>query len=186
MSVAFTVELLANALWPQADRRSPLGLWGARVAVSGDGSLGEIKGQVLTPAEQGAAYVYTCYDAIIVQLTGSINVQPTMVRLLTNWPNIDPQLGVQAYSTTVSGVMRGDTEFVTAPLAGPSGENPLVLPNHRFIPLYDPRPTAGQLSIVEFKWVNQITTTYSAECWGYFWDRSVMQAPGGPRHPGSN
>ncbi|MGR3295936.1 MAG: hypothetical protein ACUZ8A_06880, partial [Candidatus Bathyanammoxibius sp.] len=59
----------------------------------------------------------------------------------------------------------------------------------RFLLLYDPRQPAslGNTNILELQLaVNTDLATYSFEAYGYYWDRSVMQTPGGPRHPGSS
>jgi len=105
-------------------------------------------------------------------------------RLLSNWPNVDPQDGVEAFATLSVRFMDGSANF-TPPLTGPQSD--LLAPNDRFVLLYDPRSgVAGVLSLVEFEVSsNVLNEIIGAEIWGYYWDRSVLQAPGGPRHPGS-
>ena len=120
----------------------------------------------------------------------SENGQGIRVRLLTNWPNVDPLEGVQGYSTAVFGSMNTDANF-TSPISGMSGTtpgHPFLMPNDRFLLLYDPRPgVAGDLTIVEIEGAfNTDTATYAFEAYGYYWDRGVMNTPGGLRHPGSN
>jgi hypothetical protein len=73
----------------------------------------------------------------------------------------------------------------TAPTGGVAGQ--LVLPNDRFLLLFDPRPGAGDLVIAEIKYSDNVDAmTTIMELYGYYWDRSVLQAPGGPRHPGAS
>jgi len=62
----------------------------------------------------------------------------------------------------------------------------MVQPQDRFILLFDPRPVAGAFDIVELEIsVGVLDRNYAFECWGYYWDRQVLNTPGGPRHPGS-
>jgi len=188
MAIAELVELQTTALWPQGDIRDPLGVWGARHGVTGDASGGEIKVAVVAAGPERAAYVYTAYGAGINQLTGVITSVSIMCRLLTNWPNIDPAAGVQGYSQNNRGVLGGVSAF-TAPNAAAESGQPMVLDKDRFILLFDPRSGQNQqdITIMELKLgFNTDLATYSFEAYGYFWDRSVLQAPGGLRHPGSN
>lgn len=187
MAISTDVTLITNALWAQGDIRDPLGVWGARVGITGDASGGEIKVGVVAAAAQRAAYIYTCYGAGINQLTGVITAVSIMCRLLTNWPNVDPIAGVQGYAQNNRGVLGGVSAF-TAPLATNGSNTPFVLPHHRFMLLFDPRPQGNEdLTIVELKLGNNTDlATYSFEAYGYYWDRSVLNAPGGPRHPGSS
>jgi len=184
MAVLGNVDVLPAQLWPQGDIRDPLGVWGFRATLTGTGDGGGMKINVRTPAAQGAAYVYTCYSAIIAQTVGTPNIVTLKARLLTNWPNVDAQAGVQAYATARLVTTNGSANF-TAPFTVPALDT-LITPNDRFILLFDPRPAAGQLTIMELE-INEnvLAEVWSYEGWGYFWDRSVMQAPGGLRHPGA-
>lgn len=179
-----TVDVIESQLWPQRDARDPLGIWGARLGVTGD-ATDTIKVLFQVPADKAGAYVYTCYSLLAAQLTGVVSASQCKVRLLTNWPNVDPVPGVQGYSTGRFVVVSGDADN-TPPNMTPT-EVGMVLPNERFLLLYDPRGNAGIMTIVELEWGNQVlANTYSFEGYGYFWDRAVMQTPGGPRHPGSS
>jgi len=108
----------------------------------------------------------------------------TKCRILTNCPNVDRAEGINAFATLrIAGIV-GDLTF-TDPLAaaGQGGER-LYEPNDRFILIYDPRSTAGVLSIMELEISDQVNlTVYAFETYGYFWDRAVMHTPGRPRHP---
>jgi len=182
MSIIDTVDLITTALWPQGDIRDPLGVWGFRKGITGDGA-GVVKVTARAAAGQAAAYIYTCYSAQIAVLTGATADSQLKIRLLTNWPNIDPQEGIQAYSTLRKVELLSDTAS-TAPISGPN--QVMVTPLDRFILLFDPRPSAGALDIVELELDrNVVAETYSFEGYGYYWDRSVLNAPGGPRHPGA-
>ena len=170
-------------LWPQLDIRDPLGVWGARALVTGDASGGSIKVTCQAPAERSAAFVYTAYAVTLVQLTGTLLTIPLKMRILTNWPDISATAGVQGFATFRSANSNGDADF-TAPKNGNSAA--LMFPNDRFILIFDPRQGAGVLNMIELEMgVNVNTDTYAFEAYGYYWDRSVLNAPGGPRHPGS-
>ena len=186
MAILETAAPLTQALWPQGDIRDPLGVWGFRHGVTGDASGGSVKVIIRVPAGLGAAYVYTCYSAHISKITGAIELTTARLRLLTNWPNVDRQAGVQAYATHHVVTLTGAT-VATSPVVGPFNDGVLVTSNDRFLLLFDPRPTVGAIDIVEFELgINTLAETYSFEAYGYYWDRSILQAPGGPRHPGSN
>ena len=183
MAIVGVVDVLPAALWPQGDIRDPLGTWGFRLGITGDATGGSIKVTASAPAGLGAAYVYTCYSLNIAQLTGASGSQTAKARLLTNWPNVDVLAGVQAYSSLIIRNFGTDPQF-TAPIAGM--DDPLVTPLDRFLLLFDPRPSIVTLDIIEMESGENVdAATYSFEGYGYFWDRSVLNAPGGPRHPGS-
>lgn len=184
MAIAQEVAVEQLNLWPQGDARDPLGVWGARLGITGDASGGAIKVGFIVPAARKAAYVYTCYSVNFSKLTGTTNVIAVKVRLLTNWPNVDPVPGVQAFGTHLSGNATGSAEF-TSPIIGL--DTFVIGPNDRFLLLYDPRTIGGDMTIVEIEQNdNTLNDTYSFEAYGYFWDRAVMDTPGGPRHPGSS
>lgn len=182
MAITETVNLKITGLWPQGDARDPLGVWGARHLVTGDATAGSIKVDVRAAAAIAGGYVYTCYSAIATRLDGNVD-SAVKCRLLTNWPDIDDDAGVQGYGTLRIVPQLGDPQF-TAPTSGP--RDVLVAPNDRFILLFDPRPVVGAFDIVALEMGENIdAAAYSFEAWGYYWDRSVLNAPGGPRHPGS-
>jgi len=181
MSIASFVALLATQMYPQGDVRDPLGVWGFRTAVTGDATGGEIKVIVQTPEGQAAAYVYTVYDLLISQTSGAGGLSEAKVRILSNWPNIDNQAGVQAYSTGLGFLVQQASGGISQPSALPRGG--LISRNQRKILLFDPRQSPDPIDIVEMAVGNFDTRQMSFEGYGYYYDRSVMQAPGGPRHP---
>lgn len=184
MSISVQVSVLPAQLWPQGDARDPLGIWGGRISVTEDATGGDVKVQFQVPQERRAAHVYTVYAAQVSQTSGTFQAGNVSARILGNWPNVDPQAGTQGFSTLIG---RSMTDIgTTAPFACP--DDPLIDPLGRFILLYDPRPgIASPMDILELKLqVNTNTLVYSFEAWGFFWDRAVMDAPGGPRHPGSS
>jgi len=185
MSIATTVAVVTAALWQQGDIRDPLGVWGSRLGVTGDATGGEIKVTAQVPIADSAAYMFTVYSITLTQLTGSLGAGVFAgARLLTNWPDVDPVAGVQGYATfSIANIVQG---IFTAPTTTPL--EMLLKPNDRFILLFDPRPGRGSvLELVEMKWGENVdAATYSFETYGYYWDRSVLNAPGGPRHPGSS
>jgi len=188
MAVLTSVDVIETALWPQGDIRDPLGTWGARVLLVGDASGGSLKALIEVAADKRSSYLYTFYSAILAQVAGSAANNNIKLRILTNWPNIDPQGGVQAYGSAIFHSSSGADNDFTAPSSGPSID--LVGANHRFLLCFDPRQqeTLGVMIIGEIELGSNlgVGTDWVAECYGYFWDRSVVNAPGGPRHPGSS
>lgn len=187
MAIDQQVAVFPAQMWPQQDARDPLGIWGFRLGITGDATGGLISMQAQAPAGLAAAYVYTVYSLNASQLTGTIETSARIrSRLLTNWPNVDAVAGVQGYGsarfcTTITNVDFG------APVQGVFGGDALVTAAERFMLLFDPRPSGGTLDLVDLAYTdNADGATYSFEGWGYFWDREVLQTPGGPRHPGSN
>lgn len=188
MAQALTVDVITNAIFTPRDLRDPLGVWGARLGIVGDASGGGIKVLIQVPAAQRAAYVYTAYSVNFSILDGiGQNQQGLKVRLLTNWPNIDPQEGVQAYSTLRIGNVNTDDDF-TAPIGGAGQvQARFILPQDIYLLLYDPRPLNVAMTIIEMEMgFNTLAENYSVECYGYYWDRAVLDTPGGLRHPGSS
>jgi len=185
MALLASVPLIATQSWPQGDARDPLGIWGMRELLTGTGDGGSVKVIVQTPVGQDASYVYSALGANVA-ITNVPQIVSTFakVRILTNWPNVDLAGGVQAFATARMGTMGASANF-TEPVAmiGQQG-NQLIQTNDRFLLMYDPRPAAGQLDIMELEVSdNVLATVYAFEAYGYFWDRAVMDAPGGPRHP---
>ncbi len=185
MAITTEQSVFASALWPQGDIRDPLGVWGSRVGVTGDASGGSIKVGLLEVADRKAGLVYTCYSAHAAGLTGTFTDDAIKCRLLTNWPNVDIVSGVQGYATAIAGLLDFNTNF-TAPNYVVNRQ-PLVTPNDRFLLLFDPRPSGPLATLVELEVTQNVDlATYAFEAYGYFWDRSVLNAPGGPRHPGAS
>lgn len=185
MAIVEDGAVLESQLWPQGDARDPLGIWSMRHGITGDATGGSIKVRYQVTSPRRAAYVYTCVGLTYAQLTGTPTVSLLKVRLLANWPDADVAAGVQGYGSVIIRSTTGSANF-TAPVAGPS--TPILEPQQRFILLFDPRPGVdADLDIVELELATNVDgDTYAFEGYGYFWDRSVLQAPGGPRHPGSS
>jgi len=190
MAIVATIDVIENQLWPQGDIRDPLGTWSARDLLVGDASGGGIKVQFQVPAARRRGRIYTAYHVMSVVTTGGDDTADLMkCRLLTNWPDADV--------TTAGGAVQGMATFsaqpmdvattMSVPRQGPNG--PLIAPQDRFILLFDPSViAAGQnMVIIEVERDgNANGIGYAFEAYGYWWDRSVLNAPGGPRHPGSN
>ncbi len=185
MAISSIGSVVTSAIFHPRDLRDPLGIWGMRLAVTGDASGGGITVVAQVAPELKAAYVYTCYSVNITIVDQAVgNDFLGSVRLLTNWPDIDPTAGVQAYSShRVFTVSQAPT--MTVPKGGI--DRILMNASDRFILLYDPRPIGIAMDIVELQAAeNVLSDTYSFECYGYFWDRQVMNTMGGLRHPGSD
>jgi len=179
------VELVASALWPQGDVRDPLGVWGGREILTATVGGGELKVRFAAAAAIAGAYVYTCYSANISGLSADESAIG-QCRLLTNWPDIDtPEAGVQGYGSNQTVSVDGGGGF-TGPFTG-QFDYSFIQPNDRFLLLFDPRPVAGAFDVVSLALDRTVDTRlYTFEAYGYYWDRSVLNAPGGPRHPGSS
>jgi len=177
-------DIFAHGLWPQGDARDPLGVWGGRLIVTASAGGGPIKVRFSPGAGFAGAYLYTCYSAQISPLSAFV-AAVGKCRLLTNWPDISDIAGVTGYGAVNIIQLDGSSGF-TAPFSGPTG-SAFVKANDRFLLLFDPRPVAGAFDIVELE-LNELadTTVAAFEAWGYYWDRSVLQTPGGLRHPGSS
>jgi len=186
MAISQEIDVIPSAMWPQGDIRDPLGVWGARLGITGDASAGTIKVGFVVPVALAGAYVYTIYGLTATQLTGVLNAGALVKsRVLTNWPDIDPLAGIQGFGTVRITTIGGSSNF-TPPTRGPLNES-LVDPLDRFLLLLDPRNRSTTLTLAEVEWFENVDlATYSFEVYGYFWDRSVADAPGGLRHPGSS
>lgn len=186
MAISQQVTVLESALWPQGDVRDPLGAWGGRLGVSGDATGADVRVQFQVPADKRAAYLYTVYGASVVVIAGAHAASNVSARILTNWPNIDNDAGIQGYSTVIGRSMTDLGGPSIFPISAP--DDPLLDPNSRYILCFDPSNlTAGPMDLLEVKiQTNTDGNAWSFEAYGYFWDRSVLNAPGGPRHPGAS
>jgi len=185
VSIFDSTPVIVTALWPQGDIRDPLGVWGFRLGITGDASGGSVRMVATESTGQKGAYIYTCYSLLPALVTqASPNDTFCKARLLTNWPNVDSQAGVQAYNAIITSVTRTSTA-ATTPIGGPNP--PLITSPDRFLLLFDPRQSGILRDIIELELAaNVLNDVYSFEGYGYYWDRSVLNAPGGLRHPGSN
>lgn len=186
MTVQVSAEVLASAMWPQGDERDPLGIWSARAIAVGDASGGAVQCDVFVPANRRAAGVFTVYSANVTQIVGAGVIAETIkTRLLTNWPNNSPEAGFTGYDKVTMSSTTGAVTWA-APFSGPL-DTQLISPLDRFILLLEPTPGAAAFNIMEIHLnANVDVNTWVFEAYGYYWDRAVLQAPGGPRHPGSS
>lgn len=184
MSVTSTVIPIESELWPQRDARDPLGIFGWRTAIATDASGGFLRVQVNIEASKRHAFVWKIWDMVIAQITGGAQATNGKLRILSNWPNIDPQAGIQAYASLYIGSMGGNNSL-SFPNTGLFDVSPLN-GNQKDILIYDPSTQSGAMPIAEQEVVNINGLTYSFEGYGYYWDRSVMNTPGGPRNPGTS
>lgn len=184
MTVSGTVDILTNQMWPQGDIRDPLGVWGFRAQLTGDGGGGSIQLTARTAAGESAAYIYTVYSTLIAQIGGTAANIEGKCRILTNWPNIDRIAGVQGYGHAIQRSLQGNTQY-NQPEVMPI--QPFITALDRFLLMMDPRPSPAPLNLIELETSRNTTgDIFSFEGYGYYWDRSVLNAPGGPRHPGSS
>lgn len=185
MSVLGTIDVLESELWPQRDARDPLGLFGWRVTQAGDGTGGGNKVIVEIASSRRHAYVYKIYDMVIAQTVGAVASRTAKVRILTNWPNIDLEPGIQSYGSLWVGEHSGTSAGLTVPQSGFFRQTPFA-GNYKDLLIFDPSTQTGPMAIAELEIANVDVTTFSFEGYGYYWDRSVMGTPGGPRNPGTS
>jgi len=186
VAIATSVDVITAPIFRPRDLRDPLGVWTARLGVTGDASGGGILVNFTVPEANAGAHVHTLYSFNCGQLTGVLEAAGVSLRLLSNWPNSDPVAGIQGYDVMVMGVERTQQNNV-GQRSSPTNGTMLFAENARFIPLYDPRPSAGQITIVELQRNdNTDGATYVFQAFGYYWDRQVMDTMGGLRHPGAD
>lgn len=183
MAVTVFTDVLESELWPQQDARDPLGIFGWRVALAGDATGGSAKCSVQIAEDRRHAYVWKIYDMVIAQIVGTPVVKTAKLRILTNWPNIDTQPGIQAYGAVWFPTLGAEPSF-TVPNAGIESNRPLPLQSKDLL-IYDPSTQTGDMGIAELEVDNTDGFTYVFEGYGYYYDRSVMSTPGGPRNPGT-
>lgn len=188
MTVQSDIPVIEWQLWPQRDARDPLGVWAARGTTTGDLSGGVLEARIVVPQARRRAYVYTVYGLTQVRTSGGAETATQMkVRLLTNYPDATPGVpGITGFATWLR-VPITVIANTTVPNAG--GDLPMLSPEQRFILLFDPSAVdvLNDMPIIQVERdANVDGIVVSTEAWGYYWDRSILNTPGGPRHPGSN
>lgn len=187
MSIVEAVAILEHQLFLQRDARDPLGIWVARHAVTGDASVGTIKVNAQVPAERAGSRIYTCYYAQVAGVSGTLITAAIKHRLLSNLPDADILPGVRGFATLTvqnnDGQQWNVSSGLSAPIAGPF--HPQVTPLERFILLFGNPGQDTDIAQLEIS-DNVNLAGYIFEWYGYFWDREVLYAAGGPRHPGSD
>lgn len=180
MTVTQTIDVFDSAVLRRRDVRDPLGIWAGRGAIAGDGGGGATVAQFQVPASRRAGHVYACYGLSVVgQAAPTVEADSFSARLLTNWPPSDsPGISGASFTRTVLAVNDG--------IFGGSGVGNLLQSTDRFILLFDPRPDPTTSIVIAEAWanINVLNETHTFEIYGYYWDRIVQDAPGGPRHPG--
>lgn len=188
MAITVLSTILNHNIFFQRDARDPLGVWVTREGVTGDATGGSIKVGVNIPVGRDSGRIYTCYSVNIAKLTGIDAASAGKVRLLTNFPDADPSVGVQGYASARRVTINAGTGL-TPPITMIDAADIGVTPQERFLLLFGPVLTEdeepGGVNIVELEInENENLATYTFEAWGYYWDRQVLYVPGGPRHPG--
>lgn len=183
--VIVSADMRLYQIFKQGDVRDPLGVWASRVTAVGDGTgVGSVQADIGLPQSRRAGQILTCYGVTGAHGAGVLSSTEFGCRLLTNWPSGDSP-GVQGFSTN-----RATLISLIAPTAAGARAaqlSPVLDPQSRFILLFDPRPgVPGRINFIQL-WFdqNEGVVNYFFEAWGYWWNRDVLEAPGGPRHPGS-
>lgn len=184
MAISLTVAILEHQVFKQRDARDALGIWNGRLGVTGDATGGSTKVNFLATAAQTGGRVYVCEAFDIASIQGLAGNAGGKWRLLTNFPPADRNGGLAGNSFGRTFTFDFNPGF-TEPeglIDGQWGGSPLVI--NRVL-LFGPRqPGQTQVSILELEIDQNVDlSTWSFEAWGYYWDREVVQVPGGPRLP---
>ena len=164
MLIALTVDIREHQTFTRRDARDPLGLWSARLGVTGDGTSGTIKVIAQVPAASAGGRIYTCYSVNVAGLSGSITTASAKCRLLTNFPDADLAAGTTGFSSLI--LVAADRPFFgvssgfSAPFAGLGTQ--YIGPNDRFILLFGIPGSATGLVELEIS-DNVDLATYSFE-----------------------
>lgn len=184
MTITVVATVFQHAILRRRDQRDPLGVWAAREQVTGDASGGIQQVDIQVPANVRAGFVYNCQAAEMIGPDPSAMTSVT-VRLLTNWPPSD------------SPGVAGADFHVNSPIgsfgdgSSKSGSNtgqPFINAALMKVLLFDPRsnPLAGVNLLEIWSSANTLAEPRIGTAWGYYWDRGVMDVPGGPRFPGAD
>jgi len=186
MSITIEKDCLVTGVWKQGDIRDPIGIFGGVTSITGNGDGTFIRVSMRIDSEDAfLSGLFAIYDATILQTLGSVQSVDVLYRIFSNWPNIDQQPGITPFNSGIVRNMVGSNSWVS-PRAAPDA--PLVQPLDRFRLIWDPRHLAPQNMLLCEWFINMpvAPVAYQFSVYGYFWDRSVLNAPGGPRHPGSS
>ena len=184
MALVGLANVTQTQLWPQRDARDPLGVWGGLSVVTGDVSGAPITLFIQASSEIRAAYVYNIVSCGFQKVAGTAGAFSIRRRIITHWPDINLDPGIVAFEDIIVGITRG-VDGIGDPET--AGDRPWIVSPEDKMLIFDPRSSPNNMTIVEFAINdNENTITYRAQAYGYFWDRSVMETPGGPRFPGSS
>lgn len=183
MAIVSAVDILEHNVFKTRDARDPLGIWAYRNIVTGDASGGSVKATANAPQTNR---VYTCLF-LTISADDLVANEIAKFRLLTNFPPAGIAGGRAGFSfNRVVTITR--TTVLTSPEDnwGSVGND---MGNSDKLLLWGPLPVdTGSVPIVELEvQTNTLNAVYFFEAWGYYWDRvAVLEAPGGPRFPGSS
>jgi len=188
MSFTVNKDVLVSGLFKQGDIRDPIGIWGGSVTINGDVTGGFLRVIFQVDPDDGwVSGIFAHYSVSVIQTIGALLTgagSAVIFRINTNWPNILQDPGIIPYNFTRSFQLTGAAGL--SPIA--ATEQPMVTSQERFLLSWDPRHITPQnLLLDQIEILNPgagISINFTA--YGYFWDRSVLDAPGGPRHPGSS
>jgi len=184
MSITIEKDVLVTGIFKQGDIRDPIGLWGGTTSINSDATGGKIRTSFRVDNEDAfLSGVFSIYSANVIQVTGLAATQNILFGINSNWPNIDQTPGITPYNGFIRATLSGEDAFSPVAAVFPQ----LVGSLDRFRLIFDPRHIAPQnMLLCQFEMVNVNAKSYLWSVYGYFWDRSVLDAPGGPRHPGSS
>lgn len=184
MAISQQIEILEHNLFVTLDSRDPLGLWTIRVQVTGDASGGSVKVAFLAAQTNR---VYVCHG-VTLSGQGSTANAIGKLRLLTNFPPATPAGGNEGFSFNRAFTITREP-LLTEPEDNIGATSNSMMIGTDKILLFGPIPSdSGPVGIVELETQdNTLNAAYFFEGWGYYWDKvAVLNAPGGPRFPGSS
>jgi len=180
MSEVAQVRLLAHNIFKQRDSRDPLGIWAFRSEQAGTATGGVFKVQVQSDEVDR---IFTCVglnltaDGITVAVQGKY-------RLLCNQPPADLE-GGQAGVSIARNIDVTNFSNATAPADNWDAISPYESQLEHILLFGGVQSSRDPQNILEMECGgNALTVTYFFEATGYFWDRQILESPGGPRWPG--
>ncbi len=181
MSILVTSDVVETAVFPQRDARDPLGIWGAHATTTGDATGGITQVNFQIAAGRRRANVYSIIAANSQLTSGTAIGTDISLRILSSWPNLSAVLTGINFAAPTRSVPAGP-----ALLNGPP-QGDLVRTNDRYILIFDPASVnAGNALLIAtiVRNANVDTETAVYTLYGYYWNRDIVDQPGGPRHPG--
>ncbi len=181
MAITTLKDILASGLIFQGDARDPLGIWGGATSQvnSGSGGSTRITFRVGT-TDSNLSSVFAISGLSVLQESGTPRSDLVKFRMFTNWPSVDFQAAITPFNSAHAAVFVGSTLFTGGVAVAPFND---TVPAIRGLLSWDPRGLSQPLLLCEFEMANISGTTVLVSVQGYFWDRAVLNTPGGPRFP---
>lgn len=179
MAIAENTAVLAHAIIKQRDARDPLGIFVNRHLITGDASGGTIKVSIAA-AQTYHIYALTAFT-LSVQTLAADSIGK--LRLLTNYPPALPDGGLSAFAWNRVFIISNTSMTAPGDSMGIS-QGAIGLETGKVLMFGGDFQTVVPQNIIELEIEDNILNqSYFFEVYGYFWDRSSILVPGGPRLP---